>query len=221
MTKMKIKWCAFLSVIYALLLVAGCALNAHRMHPEFNIRADSVKNPVLVTPDVNLYEMSLGGVAMLRDDWSSIGRKNLQIAIMENLEQKRCNIKLMETDDRTVGEMEKVKALYKLVHKSMDQHMFGPNQKAGGTNDFDYSLGSLETILQKVDADAMIFVTGYDRISSEGRKALIDIAIADSSGTIVYYSVKGTTQGKDLRDPGDTAAMVRDLLAGFFRMEEG
>lgn len=221
MTKCKIKWCAFLSVIYAFLLVAGCTLNAHRMHPEFNIRVGSVKNPVLVTPDVNLYEISLGGMAVVRDDWSTIGRENLQIAIMQNLKQKRCNLKFMETDDQSAGEIQKVRTLYKLVHKSMDQRMFGPHQKSSGTNDFDYSLGSLETILQKVDADAMIFVTGYDQVSSKGRKALIDLAIADSSGTILYYSVKGTTQGKDLRDPADTAALVRDLLTAFSRMKEG
>ena len=221
MTKTKIKWRFVLSLIYGFLLVAGCTLNAHRSHPEFDIRADSVKNPVLVTPDVNLYEISSGGVAELRDDWSRIGRNNLQIALMQNLKQRRCNLKLMETDAQTTAEIQKVKTLYKLVHRSMDQRMFGHHQKTAETNNFDYSLGSLETILQKVGADAMIFVTGYDQVFSDGRKALIDLAIADSSGTILYYSVKGTTQGKDLRDPVNTALLVRDLLAGFYRAGEG
>ncbi len=78
---------------------------------------------------------------------------------------------------------------------------------------------SLESILQKLGADAMIFVTGYDQVFNGGRKALIDLAIADSSGTILYYTVKGTTEGKDLRDPADTAALIRDLLTSFSRME--
>jgi hypothetical protein len=48
---------------------------------------------------------------------------------------------------------------------------------------------------------------------------LIDLAVADSSGTILYYSVKGTNQGEDLRNPVSTAAMIRDLLSGFSRMK--
>ncbi len=215
----KKKWCACLSIMCLLLLVAGCTLNAHRMHPEFDVRADSVKKSVLITPDINMYELSSSGVAVLRDDWSSIGRNNLQIAIMRNFKDRQCNIKLMETDSQTAKEMAEVRTLYKLVHKTMDQHAFGPHQKTGGSNGFDYSLGSLETILQKLDADSMIFVTGYDQVFKEGRKALIDLAIADSSGTILYYSVKGTTQGKDLRDPASTAALVQDLLASFSRTE--
>jgi DNA-binding PadR family transcriptional regulator len=189
------------------------------MHPEFDVRADSVKNSVLITPDVNMYELSSNGVAVLRDDWSSSGRKNLQIAIMRNLKDKQCNVKFMETETQTSKEMAEVRTLYKLVHKTMDQHAFGPHQKTIGSNGFEYSLGSLETILQKLDADSLIFVTGYDQVSKEGRKAMLDLAIADSSGTILYYSVKGTTQGKDLRDPASTAALVRDLLSSFSRME--
>ena len=78
-------------------MVTGCTLNTHRMHPEFDVRADSVKKPVLITPDVNIYELSASGVAVLRDDWSSIGRKNLQIAILRNFKDKQCNIKPMIT----------------------------------------------------------------------------------------------------------------------------
>ena len=65
----------------------------------------------------------------------------------------------------------------------------------------------------------MIFVTGYDQVYEGGRKALIDLTIADSSGTIFYYMVKGTMQGKDLRDPASTAILIRDLLSSFSRME--
>ncbi len=215
----KKKWCFCLSIVYFFLIVTGCTLNAQRMHPEFDVRADSVKKPVLIPPDVNLYELSASGVAVLRDDWSSIGRKNLQVAVLQNFKDKQCNIKLMKTDAQTAGEMAEVRNLYKLVHKTMDQHAFGPYQKTVGTHGFVYSLGSLETILQKFDADSMIFVTGYDQVSKDGRKALIDLAVADSSGTILYYSVKGTTQGKDLRDPASTAVLIRDLLASFSRMD--
>lgn len=208
-----------LSITYLLLLVTGCALDAYRMHPEFGTRVGSIKEPVLITPDVGMYELSSGGVIMLRDDWSRAGRKNLQNAILGYFKDKRCNVKLIEMDSRTAKEMEEVQALYRLVHKTMNQHTFGHHQNRGKNARFDFSIGSLEEILQKLDADAMIIVTGYDQVFNGGHKALIDLAVADSSGTILYYSVKGTTKGEDLRDPVTTAALIRDLLSSFSGME--
>ena len=219
MTKTKKKWHAFLLIIGLLLLVTGCALDAYRMHPEFDIRAGSIRESVLIIPDVSMYELSSSGQAMLRDDWSRVGRKNLQNAILQDFKDKQCNVKLVEMDTQTAKEMAEVQTLYRLVHKTMDQHTFGPHQDMAEPDGFNYSLGSLESILQKLSADAMIFVTGYDQVFNGGRKALIDLAIADSSGTILYYTVKGTTEGKDLRDPAGTAALIRHLLSSFSRME--
>jgi hypothetical protein len=156
---------------------------------------------------------------MLRDDWSRVGRKNLQNAIIRDFKDKQCNVKLVEMDTQTAKEMAEVQTLYRLVHKTMDQHTFGPRQNMAEKDGFNFSLGSLESIFQKLGADAMIFVTGYDQVFNDGRKVLIDLAIADSSGTILYYTVKGTTEGKDLRDPAGTAVLIRDLLASFSRME--
>jgi hypothetical protein len=208
-----------LSITLLLLLVTGCALDAYRMHPEFGTRAGSIKAPVLITPDVAIYELSSSGVAILRDDWSSAGRKNLQNAILMYFRDKQYNLKLIEMDSQTAKQMEEVQALYRLVHKTMDQHAFGHHQNRSNNHSFDFSIGSLEAILQKLDADAMIFVTGYDQVFKSGHKALIDLAVADSSGNILYYSVKGTTKGKDLRDPVSTVALIHDLLSNFPRME--
>jgi hypothetical protein len=213
------KWRSVLSIIYLLLLLTGCALDAYRIHPEFGTRAGSIQKPVLIPPEVGMYQLSSGEVIMLRDDWSSVGRKNLQNAILGYFKDKHCNVKLIEMDSQTAKEMEEVQALYRLVHKTMDQHTFGHHRNRIKNDRFDFSIGSLEAILQKLDADAMIFVTGYDQVFNSGHKALIDFAVADSSGTILYYSVKGTTQGEDLRDPVSTGALIHDLLSSFPGME--
>ncbi len=215
----KNKWRCALSMMCLLLLMAGCALDAYRKHPEFDSRVGSIQKSVLITPDVSMYEVSPGGVVMLREDWSRIGRKNLQNAILRDFKNKQCNLKLVMMDTHIAKEMAEVQTLYRLVHKTMDQNTFGPHQNMAESDGFNFSIGSLESILQRLGADAMIFVTGYDQVFNGGRKAMIDLAIADSSGTILYYAVKGTTNGKDLRDPAGTTALIRDLLSSFSRME--
>lgn len=219
MIKTMIKWCPSLSIACLLLMASGCTLNAHRMHPDFHNRVDFIKKSVLIRPDVSMYELSPVGTAVLRDDWSRIGRENLQIAILKDFSEKKCDVKLAEKDVQSENEIKEIQALYRLVHKTMDQHTFGSRPNTANGNDFVYSLGPLESFLQKFDADAIIFVTGYDQVFYDGRKALIDLAIADSTGFILYYTVKGTTNGKDLRDPDSTMEFIRDLLASFSRME--
>jgi hypothetical protein len=210
---------ANLTIACLLVLMTGCTLSSYNTHPEYNDRISAVKNPVLLMSDVHIYQMTADGMATLRDDWSAVGRRNLYEAISQIFKSRQCTIKPLDAGNQTSQEIEEVKALYKLVHKTMDQQTFGSSRTNSKNNDFQYSLGSLETILQKLDADAAIFVTGYDKVSTAGRKSMIDLAIADGSGTILYYSVRGTITGRDLTDPESARSMVQNLLSGFSKAE--
>jgi hypothetical protein len=210
---------ANLTIACLLVLMTGCTLSSYNTHPEYNDRISAVKNPVLLMSDVHIYQMTADGMATLRDDWSAVGRRNLYEAISQIFKSRQCTIKPLDAGNQTSQEIEEVKALYKLVHKTMDQQTFGSSRTNSKNNDFQYFLGSLETILQKLDADAAIFVTGYDKVSTAGRKSMIDLAIADGSGTILYYSVRGTITGRDLTDPESARSMVQNLLSGFSKAE--
>ena len=213
------KHLTYLTVACLLILITGCTLSSYSSHPAVDVRSNAIKNPVLLMSDVKIYQMTSDGLVTLRDDWSAVGRKNLQDAISLNFRSRQCDLKTLESNIQTSGEIEEIKALYKLVHKSMDQQAFGSSRNNAKKRGFQYCLGSMETILQKLNADGAIFVTGYDRVSVGGRKSMIDLAIADSSGTILYYSVSGTIKGNDLRDPESAQLVVRDLLAGFPRAQ--
>ena len=209
-----------ISVIICLLLpVTGCTLASYNTHPEYSDRVNAVQNPVILMSEVYLYQMAPDGTATRRDDWSAVGRQNLRDAILQSFNARYSGIQPLDAGIRTSPEVKEVNSLYKLVHKTMDQQIFGPSRTNIKKDDFQYSLGSLETILGKLNADAAIFITGYDKVSSAGRKSMVDLAIADSSGTILYYSVKGTMNGRDLRDPVSARAMAKDLLAGFSKSE--
>ncbi len=204
-----------LACVGLILSAAGCTLNAHRAHPQFDVKIKNIKAPVLMPPDVNLFELSAGGVVILRDDWTDIGRRNLENAVVKGFKGKDYTVMPLVVDARTEAEISDIHALYRLIHKTMKQQTFGPARSASHPNGFEYSLGPIESILQRLGADSMIFVSGWDRVSRGGRKALIDLAIADPSGTILYYSVKGSTGGSDLRNPQSAAVLVQELLAGF------
>ena len=210
---------ACLLLICLSVAASSCALSEQRAHPEIEVKINRVTRPVLLPPDVGLLELLPSGLIRQRDDWSATGCHNLQIAISNNLEKNNIRLKPLIVDPSIAQELAEVQSLYRLVHKSMRQQTFKTRESSQANRRFEYSVGSINTLMGKLGADAMIFVSGYDRVSRAGRKALIDLAIADAAGTILYYSVKGSIQGSDLRDPASADRMVRELLAGFSRIK--
>ncbi len=214
--KLSCWFCGFLFICIGS-AASGCALSAQRAHPEVETRANLVSKSVLIPPDVSMLELLPSGLIRPRDDWSTVGCRNLQNALSIHLKNTDITLIPLAVDTDTAQEISEIQALYRLVHKSMWQQTFNAQQDSHARRRFEYSVGSIKTLLNKLGADALIFVSGYDRVSNAGRKALIDLAIADTSGTILYYAVKGSIQGGDLRDPASATSMVQELLSGFPR----
>jgi hypothetical protein len=210
---------ACLLLFFFFLSFSGCALSEQRAHPEFENRIKTIKQPVLIPPDVTMLELLPSGIVRQRPEWSAAGCRNLEKAIQLQLEDKKCTLKPLRADLYSEHEITEIQALYRLVHKSMKQQTFNSLGDSLAHRRFEFSLGSLDRLLDKMDADAMIFISGYDRVSPAGRKAMIDLAVADSSGTIIYFSIKGTTRGSDLREFASANVIVEGLLAGFSGIE--
>jgi hypothetical protein len=217
--KNKNGWLFCLILISLNIAASGCALSERRVHPEFATRIHTVAQPVLIPPDVGMLELLPSGLIRQRDDWSAAGCRNLQNAISTYLKNAKITLKPLIINPHIAPEIAEIQALYRLVHKSMQQQTFNAHQDSQARRSWEYSVGPINALLNKLGADSMIFVSGYDRVSNAGRKALIDIAIADASGTILYYAVQGTTRGRDLRDPASANIMVHELLSGFSRIK--
>lgn len=201
-----------LSVLCLLLMAFSCASPAYRTHPEFEMRAKNIETLGIIIPDVKIYELSPGGVIEFRDDWSATGRENVLNAILKGFEEKKYNVKPLTIHEEIEEEMEDLQTLYRVVNRSIERHTYGP-QLFPDKKNLDYSLGPIENFLQSAEIDSMILVSGFDQVRADGQRAFVSVAIADSSGAIVWYSGKGSRGGHDLRDPVSTAALVRDILS--------
>jgi DNA-binding PadR family transcriptional regulator len=168
-----------------------------------------------VLSDIRIYELSPGGVVELRDDWGVIGKHNLLNAILANLKDKHYRVKPLITDKGIEKEMEEIQALHKAVHRSIRLHTYGPQLFPEKLRNFDYSLGSIERILKNCEADSLIFVDARGHISTNKPRASVSLCVSDSSGTIVWYCLKGSLGEYDLRDPESATELVEDILSTF------
>lgn len=227
-----------------LFMAFGCAPIMKTVHPEFQIRAKDIQTAGLLSPDIKIYEFTAGGMRELRDEWCTQGKENVQRALIECLREKPFAIKPIILDKDMEDEMEDIYALYRAVSASIVLHTQGDNRFPEKVKNFDYSVGSVENILKRYGVEGLIFVTGYDEISTAGRKVLkvvgiiasvalaaaagggpviaprsgitlVSVALVDPSGSILWYNIRGTQGTHDLRNPESTSKFVRDVLSNY------
>ncbi|MBI1921706.1 MAG: hypothetical protein HYS23_11585 [Geobacter sp.] len=227
-------------VLALLLMVAtGCAPALQNNQDELNGRAKRLKNIVMLSPDTCISELTAGGVKEKRDDWCVTGQSNVERAIIENLQAKHVNVKVLKAGADLEDETDDIKSLYRAVMESIYTHA----QFLAGNNinffperrkNFDYSVGSLEKLLKKQKADGLLLVHAEDEISSSGRKALrvvqainpfgvperagttsVEVALADRKGDILWYALFYESGGYDLREFDSTKKFVNAVLEDF------
>lgn len=226
-------------------LTSGCVTSPasrayqapHRAHPEVEQRARKIRTIAVLPPDIKISSLSAGGVEELREDWSATGRDNVVKALQAHFKGQPVSIKLVPVDPEireTVGEL---RPLFRAVSLSVLDHTYSTHPFMTKLDRFEYSVGSVERILQKANADALLLAYGFDEISTNGRKALQAVgtvvpfvprvssgttglcaALVDPAGTILWYNIEARTGGYDLREPQGASNFVRVTLVNFPRL---
>lgn len=239
MTYLKLKHVSFMILIVSTCTLLSCAPKTYKTHPQFDTNCKLIKSYCLVEPDVEICEISAGGVTEIRDDWCKQGLDNVVAALQKTLDMKKVNYKRITIDDEFKQEIEDVRALYKAVSQSIRLHAIGPGPYVfpDKVKIFDYSVGPINPILDRYDCDALIIVYGTDAISTGGRKALmalgaiagaftgvvimpaggittINFALIDEGGNVLYYTSKAGG-GFDLRNPESAMSLVNQVMAEY------
>lgn len=207
------KWARrVLAAVCTSLMTFGCVSQAHRMHPEFTAMAERLHSAGLMPCEMRFYDATAYGVVERRDDWSATGRRNLVQALIMSFEKKGYHIEPVRKDKRTEAEIEEIQALYRSVNKSIRLHAYGPQLFPEKKRNFRYSVGPIPGLLRKLNADSLIFVQGVDHVWPGKEDGFVSVAVADASGTIVWYCVQGFRGGSGLRDPKRAAEVIENII---------
>ena len=167
------KYLVFLLVPCILFSPLGCAVIKSRTHPEFEARYKNIETFGLIPPDIEIYELTAGGVRELKDEWSDMGKENVINALMKKLKEKEIKVETFTKDEI----MEETLALYRAVSMCIELHTQGPWSFPEKQKNFDYSIGSIEKILKENDVDALMIIYGSDEDTTGGRQALIALGV--------------------------------------------
>jgi hypothetical protein len=230
----------YLLLVFSLAL-SGCASTPSAMvHQSIKQAPGSrpLEQVVLLPVDVDVYEMSAGGVKEEVPEWSSKAETNIRNALLVSKGSggKCCVTRPVDTSSLTAEEREVLEEHLALFNTVATNAMWAtlPYNTSWHfkAEDFDYTLGDgLGFLKEKYGLDAGLVITGEDVVSSSGRKttavlgAMFGIAIPlghsvlmgglveFGTGDVLWLNHVVSAAGQDdLRDPASCLELAGTLM---------
>jgi hypothetical protein len=228
---------AWRALALALLLAAfaGCATPPQRQAEQLRRSADRPPVIILMPIDVELSQLTAGGLEEPQAEWTQAAQKHMRAALED--EARIRSVKLVDFSyERGTGEDRETAAdlvkLHRAVGGSVMLHGEGgflPLPTKQGRK-FDWSLGPAASVVGKThEADYAMFIFVRDSYATAGRQAAIVVAallgvglpggtqvgfasVVDlKTGDIVWFNRLIRAQG-DLRTPEHAAETMRALV---------
>lgn len=211
--------------LVAALLAPGCAAAQPALAEGFT-RLPAGTRVVLMPLDMELFELSAGGVLEPRADWTASAAAHLS----EGLRQRLGAMAFADDGDERVSSLTR---LHTAVSRAVTVHHFGGLKLPGKAGRLDWTLGPQAGLLkQKTGADYALFVRVRDSYASEARKATMLVGVLFAavmpggsqqaslslveleSGRLVWFNRVARPAG-DLRSRREAAESLDALLDGF------
>lgn len=188
---------------------------------------------LVMTPDVELFTISGGGVLEPKADWTEAAQQNIDHALDKQLSAR--NVTLRKSTEQEADAFHEISSLHAAVAGSISlHHVTGGIFKLPTKNDqLDWSLGeAVKPVHDKVGLDYALFIRMRDSYASGERKAamiamaLFGVGLAGGA-QVGYASLVDLRTGQvmwfnrllrgsgDLRDRDSAEETVRSLLSEF------
>lgn len=235
------------SLAALLIALAGCSTpTTYLARPLAEPAAPALPLRVLlVPPEVNVVEVTVGGIGEKDAEWSRQAADNL-LASLRGHVSKGDLFELVPMPELTQEEKDAVdahRAMFELVAASASEyalstHTFWKERAAK----LHYTVGpGLGFLARKSGADAALFISAEDAVSTGGRLAVLvatvfmfgmpaitpgysylAAGIVDlSSGNLLWHNFDWNIARRDLRKPQDAEGLLTEVLASFPRNGNG
>lgn len=230
---MSAKW-ALVPTCFLLLSTSACTSTTTRLAEITEFRWKSAtKQVLLVEPDVQLGEITAGGMFDPRADWTHMARQLINSETKRSLEEK--GIKLVTVERLTHPRDIQLAKLHSVVGQAILHHLPETARALPNKGDaLDWTLGPGSNEMRaRYGADYALFLYVRDSYTSAGRAVMIvgaavlfgaalpggqQLALASlvdlNTGNIVWFNVLNSGSG-DLRTAGPAGKVVDNLLEEF------
>lgn len=226
-----------LLLLASFVLFTGCATTPshHTSVGGEILKKTPAKFSILILPmDIELYEISVGGVPELKAEWTESGKNNVK-TVTENYFQSRelGHVFYQQAEEEKESHAQFFRLMNE-VGKAMLFHYQTPNLKLPAKKSLEWSVGDISSVLkEEYDADYALYIHLKDHYSSGGRVALgVVLALAGvgigggveigwsylvdlESGQVVWFDFIRSSSFGDIREKDGAKQAVNALLTGF------
>jgi len=218
------------------LILASCAAPPNAAFDRFP-RDGSAVEVLLMPIDIELSEVSAGGVLVANREWTQKAKRHLEAAVEASLASRRTRLRHLPALAEDVVADPEIAQLVKLhgaVGFSIQIHQFpSPHQLPGKQGGFSWTLGDgVAPLRGRTGADYALFILVRDSYASGSRKAamvvgaIFGVAVEGGrqtgmaslvdlkTGDVVWFNLLNRDVG-DLREAGPAEESVAALLANF------
>ena len=217
----------------------GCQTSTVAKRPDKWERVPSTARVVLMTPDIELAELTAGGVLEPNVERTQKATRFVADALQTEIGTRNAHLTPYQApadDTPRTHEVEQLVKLHEVVGNSLLVHHYGPLRLPNKAGKFDWSLGETAKALgEDAGADYALFVFVRDSYASAGRKAaMVGVAVLSlgrvvlsggvhqafaslvdlKTGDIVWFNRLIDTQA-DVREPDPARSAVKKLLSDF------
>jgi len=224
------------------LLLSNVVLAEPKVH--YVIKNDAASRPlqqiVFIPVDIDVYELTVGGVLEEVPEWSRKAEENIRSAVLFTKQEGSDYYAQEQVDSSALTEQER-----EILEEHLVLFKFVANNALWVTESnisawefkkehFDYTIGKgLSFLKTKYDVDAGLLIFGRDVISSNERKAaaivgavfgvgmplghtrLIAGLVHFETGEVLWLNHKISTGAVDMRDPESCRSFVKELVKDY------
>ena len=231
------------SLLLFVLIITGCATTPNsKLH--YTLKEDSASRPlqqvVLLPIDIDVYEMSAGGIKEEVPEWSKTAEANIRntLVISKDASGACCVTRQIDSSSLTADE-QKIVDEHLALFNTVAANVLWASLPANAdwhfkTEHFDYTLGDgLSFLKTKYGLDAGLILLGEDVVSTSVRKtaafvgAMLGVAIPlghsvlivglvdFSTGDLLWMNHEISAGDTDLRDPDSCKEMASRLMQDY------
>ncbi|MCA0445597.1 MAG: hypothetical protein LCH54_05150 [Bacteroidetes bacterium] len=191
----------FLAIVFVITIFSGCTANYSRFSPESPEQIKKIKRIGLLTPEINIREISAGGSSIVLGEHTATSRKYFIENTKKIFEKKGIEVKFIDLSGQDSLRFIEPLAMYRTINNAILQK--DPSETR---NNFQFEIGSLDSLSALYEVDGFLFLSGYDLKSSTSRvfaetalvavgglgasekRSLLCLGIADKSGKLLFHS---------------------------------
>lgn len=202
--------------------------------PDAAERLGTLGTPLIAPPKVEVFELTAGGVAEKRDDWTDQALQHVTNALTAQTGFKP-HIAGTEPNDAVREELQEVVAMLQTITVNHVGNLIGPKQLSSANRPLSYNVGRIDTLADALGSEVLLVVFARDEFSTGGRKALMALGVLTAAVTGVYVVPAGGATlnsaalvqrdgtvlwfnyaqgGGDVRTPEGADQSMKALLAG-------